>query len=316
MKSYLRTGFLFLCIIVFGGGIAGGAEQPEKFIVSGPPVMESLVFAVMASRDPDRIHFIPWHSPDQARALIIGKKVNAGIITISDAATFYSKGLPVTIAGVFTTTLWVVSNRNVSGQLPLKGTVLFPFGYKEMPEIVFNAVYNDDPSLIKAHTSGPLETVNRLLLGKADHALLAEPAATMVQTKSEVDGDPVLIKHIDLGKAWEEKFNGIPLYVSALSLFGDIRHKTKEIRELIISYNQTHLWIKEHPAEAIAIAKEKVPALFAQLSGLNTCPVAAQLLYSQADYDAAAFFLEQIYKRSPNTIGGKRPAAGLFPNRQ
>ncbi len=234
MKRYFHKVFLVLFIVFLGGGIAGGTEQSEKFIVSGPPVMESLVFAVMASQHPDKISFIPWHSPDQARALLIGKKVNAGIITISDAATFSNKGLPVSIAGVFTTTLWIISNRNVSGQMPLQGTLLFPFGYREMPELVFNAVYKDDfPELARAHTSGPLEAVNRLLLGTADHALLAEPAATMAQAKSQVDGQAVLIKHIELGKVWKEKFNGRPLYVSTLSLFGDVRHKKKEIRELI-----------------------------------------------------------------------------------
>ncbi len=313
MKPYFHKVFLVLSIVFLGGGLAGGTEQSEIFIVSGPPVMESLVFAVMASQHPDKISFIPWHSPDQARALIIGKKVNASIITISDAATFYSKGMPVRVAGVFATTLWVISNQNVSGQMPLKGTLLFPFGHREMPELVFNAVYkNDFPELTKIHTSGPLETVNRLLLGKADHALLAEPAATMAQAKSGVDGQPVLTKHLNLGKAWEEKFNGRPLYVSALSLFGDVRHRKKEIRALIASYNKTYAWIKLHPAEAIAIAKEKVPAIFTQLSGLKFNVVAAQLLHSQSDYDAAAFFLERMYEQSPSSIGGKRPSTGLF----
>ncbi len=317
MKSYFPGVFLVLSIVIFGGETVNGSKQPEKFIVSGPPVMESLVFAVMADQAPEKIDFIPWHSPSQARALIIGKKVNAGIITISDAATFYNKGIPVQIAGVFATTLWVISNQKVSGQLPLKGTLLFPFGHREMPELVFNAVYKDDfPELTMVHTSGPLETVNRLLLGKADHALLAEPAATMAQAKSGVNGQPVLLKNINLGTAWKEKFNGIPLYVSTLSLFGDARHRKKEIRKLIASYNQTRIWITRHHAESMAIAKEKFPAIFSQLSGQQTNRAAAQLLHSQSDYDASSFFLVRMYEQYPDAIGGRLPGPELFFNSQ
>ncbi|WP_028580152.1 hypothetical protein [Desulfogranum japonicum] len=314
MNSYLQTLFLLFAFLLCGESGVTGAETTGKFTISGPPVMESLVFAVLADQVPDKVHFIPWHSPSQARALIIGKKVNASIITVSGAATFHNKGVPVSIAGLFETPLWVVSNQTVSGQLPLKGTLLFPFGHKEMPELVFNAVYDKNlPDLAKVHTSGPLETVNRLLLGKANHALLAEPAATMAQEKSGVNGQPLLTKNLNLAQAWEKKFNGTPLYVSALSVFGGQRRRTDDIEELIDLFNRTRIWIGEHPAETIKIAREKFPAIFAQLSELKTNIVAAQLLSSQVDFDAAYFFLERMYEQSPDSIGGKLPEAGLFP---
>lgn len=292
---------------------AVAGENKIRFRISGPPVAESLVFAVMAHLYPELLSFTPWHSPDQARAMIAGGKVDASLTTTSAAALFYGKGIPVHIAGVFDSALWVVSTKKSSGPLPLEGVLLFPFGHREMPELLFTTVLGDRcPNLATRHTGGALETANLLQLGRADHALLAEPAASLVLKRSSGAGGPLLVKHLDLRKEWEKTFKGMPLYISALTVFGEAVHRSKEIQGLIESYNRTRLWIAEHPAQAMDMARKTAPSIAALMSGAGDGILAGGLFTDKQALNAAFFYLQQMHSRYPDSLGDSFPDKSLF----
>ncbi|PHR28544.1 MAG: hypothetical protein COA36_06620 [Desulfotalea sp.] len=312
MKQFLSSCCLVALIAASSCPAIAGANK-SRLRISGPPVAESLVFAIMAQQHPDRLTFTPWHSPDQARAMIAGGKIDVSLTTTSAAAIFYAKGIPVRIAGVFDSALWVISTKQSSGPLPMEGILLFPFGHREMPELLFNTILGDRcPNLTTRHTGGALETANLLQLGRADHALLAEPAASLVLKRSNETGGPVLIKHLDLRQEWGKKFNGLPLYVSALAVFGDATHRNEEIKALVKFYNRTRIWIGEHPATAMAMAHETAPSISTLMSESGDGIIAGQLFADKRAFDAAFFFLGQIHSRYPDSLGDSFPDKRLF----
>ena len=301
---------LTLVLTTARSGICG-----NSFCITGPAVAESLVFAVMADQNlaGSGIEFIMWNSPDQARAMIATGKTQASLITTSGAATFYNKGVRVGIAGVFSSALWVVSAQICTGT-PLTGTLLFPFGPGEMPGLVFRvAMGHSAPELATLHTGGALEAVNRLLMGKAAHALLAEPAASLAVVRSrEQNGAAQLVKNLDLREIWARKFNDRPLCVSAFAVFGNALDQPKRIKKIITGYGLAIEWIKAHPRRTLAIAGEKIPAM----ASLSDCSPgsAGALCTDGAAFDAAVFFLEKIYALDPGAVGGKLPGPDLFMN--
>ena len=285
----------------------------QRFCITGPPVAESLVFAVMTEQDlaGPGIEFIMWNSPDQARAMIASGSTQASLITTSGAATFYNKGIRVGIAGVFSSALWVVST-DTFGRTPLTGTILFPFGPGEMPGLVFRATMGDNtPTLAVRHTGGAMEAVNRLLMGRAGHALLAEPAASLAVVRSrEQNSSPRLFKHMDLRDIWSQKFDNRPLCVSALGVFGDAVDRTDRIKTIISGYSLALEWIKAHPQETHALAVKKFPALAVLPKGRAGC---AGIMRTDGEaFDAANFFLEKIFAMDPAALGGILPGPGLF----
>ncbi len=259
------------------------------------------------------IEFIMWNSPDQARAMIASGRTQASLITTTGAATFCNKGVRVGIAGVFSSALWVVSTETF-GRTPLTGTILFPFGPGEMPGLVFRAAMGQSsPELVVQHTGGAMEAVNRLLMGRAGHALLAEPAASLAVVRSrELNNAPRLFKHMDLRDIWSQKFNDRPLCVSCLALFGDAVDRTDRIKKMISGYGLALEWIKAHPEQTHALAVKKFPVLAVLPKGRAD---GAGILRTDGNaLGGARFFLEKIFAMDPDALGGKLPGPGLFMN--
>ena len=289
-----------------------GAAHPSAlpFVISGPPVAESLVFAVMADQglSGESVKFLTWHSPDQARAMIAAGKIQGSVVTTSAAALFFNKGVKTTVAGVFASPLWIISTRPVPPG-PLQGTLLFPFGPGEMPEILFHIVMQKKmPHLETRHTGGALEAVNLLLMGRADHALLAEPAASLAVARSRDMVGPELAKHLDLRNLWKNRFSGRPLCVSAFAVFGDAVDKPGQVAAIIKGYRLALEWIKAHPKETRAIAKKTASALASPGMIFSGTPI----LTGQEAFDSARLFLKKIYDLDPGAVGKALPGPELF----
>ncbi|WP_024336040.1 hypothetical protein [Desulfotignum balticum] len=286
----------------------------ESFCISGPPVAESLTFAVMARMGlaGEAVEFIPWNSPDQARAMIAAGKIQGAVITTTSAATFFNKGVRTGIAAVFDSPLWVVST-NTAREVPLKGIILFPFGHGEMPGLLFSTVMGEKiPGLEARHTGGALESVNLLLLDRGDHALLAEPAASLAVDRSQNREGPMLFKHLHLGREWERKFTGHSLYANALCIFGKALDHPERIKNIIKGYHLAKEWMTKHPDKAVELAEKELPALAVQICDGRLTQVGGELVSGDAVFASTRFFLEKIYEKNPGAVGGKLPGPELF----
>ncbi|WP_300673613.1 hypothetical protein [Desulfoluna sp.] len=318
----------FLLFIVVALCLA--ATQPENtwaangpvIRLSGPPVAESLPFAMMSGMTFDdpamTVQFIPWHSPDQIRAMIAGGQVDGAIVTTAAASLFYHKGVHTRLAALFESPLWIVSTADSvgTGLEGLTGHLLFPFGHKEMPELLFNALLGSQtPGITRHHTGGALEAVNLLLLGKGRHALLAEPAATLAVMRSKEmapKGAPLLAKHLDLRKLWKKKFKGKPLCVSGFAVFGDALDDPAMVGRILQEYEKGVASIAAHPEKTLAMAGKSFPALAAQSKNGILPGVDIHMTRGEKAFSDALFFLKQLSQQAPRATGGKFPGDDFF----
>ncbi|VFQ45469.1 ABC transporter substrate-binding protein [Desulfoluna butyratoxydans] len=298
------------------------AAEAPVIRLSGPPVAESLPFAMMSGMTFDdpamTIEFTPWHSPDQIRAMIAGGQVDGAIVTTASASLFYHKGVHAKLAALFETPLWIVSTSEASETdlEDLSGTILFPFGHKEMPELLFNALLGQGaPKINRHHTGGALEAVNLLLLGKGHHALLAEPAATLAVMRSKEMADkgaPLLERHLDLRTLWKKKFDGKPLYVSGFALFGNTLDNPAMVRRILEEYRRGVEGISANPEQALAMAENSFPALVAQSKDGTLPGVDIRVTSEPQAFSDTLFFLDQLSRQAPRATGGDLPGEDFF----
>ena len=136
---------------------------------------------------PFKVNFTPWHSPDMLRAMVAGGQVDTAIVTTAAACTLRNKRVRCRVATLQESPVWIVSTRKGPDTLAsLEGTLLFPFGPGEMPELFYKATMKDKKSKVSIrHTGGAMEAVNLLLAGKGDHAMLSEPTASIALLRAK-----------------------------------------------------------------------------------------------------------------------------------
>ncbi len=67
-----------------------------------------------------------------------------------------------------------------------------------------------------------------------------------------------------------------------------------------------------HPGETLAIARKRAPAVFALLKDNEKVITPSRMFYTQADFNAARFFLDRLYQNDRKVLGGKVPGDELF----
>ena len=321
MKRYF---FLILILFLFPTNPSWAGET-NVIRLSGPALGESLPFLAMVEFERFRpqgveVRFVPWNSPDQLRALIVGGQVDGALLTTAAASIFHNKGLATQVVVLQEAPIFIVSSHSGPNRLDdLTGDLFFPFGPGEMPELLFQAASQHSASnLTFRHTGSPLEAVNLMLAGRAQQAMLSEPAASLALIRSEAlagQGARKLTKIIDLRTVWKARFEGRRLLPSCLAFFGPKTNNSERRAAFSQAYVSACDWIAEHPHEALELANKRFPALAAQavegrLPGLDIRP--AKGPEAMAD---ALFFLERIHDLSPRSIGGAVPGPDFFEMR-
>lgn len=317
----MRIAILVLVSLLFASPVEAGAKPVLR--VSGPAIAESIPLMVMAEtertwvQDFD-VQFIPWHSPDMLRAMVAGKQVDAAIVTTAAACALKSRGIKCRVALLHESPVWIVSTRSGPDTLEsLEGTLLFPFGPGQMPELFYRAALAEkNDSITTRYTGGTLEAVNLLLAGKGDHAMLSEPTASIAIFRSRImqqKGVPLLIKRVDMRQAWKRAFPGHRLAASGIAFFGEKSDRPEEMRAFSQAYRRAYQWVRNNPEKALQLSREKYPGLsvhLAQAQGMDFSD--SRILTGKKAQDDALFYLGKIHEISPATIGGSMPDSDFF----
>jgi len=290
--------------------------------VSGPPIVESIPLLALSQGEHPweqdfEAQFIPWHSPDMLRAMVAGKQVDAAIVTTAAASTLRNKGINCRVALLHEAPVWIISTRQGADALEsLEGTLLFPFGPGEMPELFYRAAMAGKQSKVTTrHTGGALEAVNLLLAGKGDHAMLSDPTASIAILRSKAmqnKGVPLLVKRVDMRTAWKRSFPGHHLAASCIAFFGHEADNTQKIQAFNKAYIHACQWVREHPDKAFELIQKKFPALAAQIEQGALKNLNVRTLSGETAKTDALFFLSKINELSPAAVGGTMPGNNLF----
>ncbi|GAB3125683.1 ABC transporter substrate-binding protein [Novispirillum itersonii] len=192
------------------------ASQPRStpLTIWGPPAGPTITLAHGAATGAfsplaDRTEIRVWRTPDDLRAGLTSGTMDIMVLPTQTAASLYQRGLRVRLVSVMTTgLLYMVSADPGLTTLPaLRGrTVAVPFR-NDIPDLLLHHLLRHHgltpgQDLTVQVTASPVEAVQMLLTGRADCALLPEPAASAALLKAAQLFGKTLHRMIDLQQAW------------------------------------------------------------------------------------------------------------------
>lgn len=318
---------LFLTSVVFLVNLF--AKDNSKLVVAGPFASVSHPFFHMqkseALKDLGKdIEFKLWKNPDELRALVLNSDVDFIAVPTNVAANLYNKGVKIKLLNV---SVWgilgmISRDKNLKTLKDFKGKeILMPFR-SDMPDIVFEQIAKKQGLNVKKdfklnYVASPIDAMQMLVMRRADHALLAEPAISIALRKTKSFPiklvAPDLYRSIDLQEEWGNVFkveSKIPQ--AAIAFLGDTKGKENLIKRFLEEYNKSLLWYKDNPKEASKITVESLPML-EEVGLSDSIPhVKLESISAIDSKNDLEFFYNILKENNPKVIGGKLPDDNFY----
>jgi len=315
--------FFFMCNVIH-------AEKFQKITIAGPMAVVTYPMLVMIENGnfdeiAETVDVRIWQNPDQLRAMILGQEADFLAVPTNVASMFYNKGVDLRLLNV---SVWgilhmVSRDDNLKTLADFKGKeIAMPFK-GDMPDIVFSEIarrqgLDPDNDFKIRYVSNPMDAVQLLILRRVDHALLAEPAVSMVLYKTKNHKllkfvAPDLFRSVDLQKEWGEVFQtdgDIPQAgIAALKTVNG----NEEILEIFQrEYRAAIDWCIANPEETGRIVEKHI-------KGLKAAPIATALGATNLKFKTAAeskeklvHFFSVLSDTEPKKIGGRLPDDSFY----
>jgi NitT/TauT family transport system substrate-binding protein len=322
--SLLLSLLMFLCVSNVQ------AEPLEKITIAGP--MAVVTYPMLAMLENGKFDKIAkevevriWQNPDQLRAMILGNEADFLAVPTNVASMFYNKGVDLRLLNV---SVWgilhmVSRNDNMKTLADFKGKeIAMPFK-GDMPDIVFSEIarrqgLDPEHDFKIRYVSNPMDAVQLLILRRVDHALLAEPAVSMVLYKTKNHKliklvAPDLYRSVDLQKEWGEVFktdNDIPQ--AGIAALKTVNGNEEMLEIFQKEYQAAIEWCLANPEETGRIVEKHI-------KGLKAAPVATALGATNLKFKTAAeskeklvHFFSVLSDSEPKKIGGRLPDDSFY----
>lgn len=316
---------VFLC-----AGSQLQAEPLDRITIAGPMAVVTYPMLVMVENGKfdqiaKKVEVKIWQNPDQLRAMVLGNGADFLAVPTNVAAMFYNKGVDLRLLNV---SVWgilhMVSRDNSLKTLAdFKGKeIAMPFK-GDMPDIVFRQIVRQqgldpDRDFTIRYVSNPMDAVQLLVLRRVDHALLAEPAVSMVLYKTKNHKvlkhvAPDLYRSVDLQVEWGKVFktdNDVPQAgIAALKTI----NTNKEILAIFQKeYQEAIAWCLANPEETGKIVEKYI-------KGLKAAPVANAIGNTNLEFKNAleskeklVHFFSVLSESEPKKIGGRLPDDSFY----
>ncbi|PID37417.1 MAG: taurine ABC transporter substrate-binding protein [Rhodobacterales bacterium] len=201
------------------------AAPMAKLDLWGPPAGPSAVLAHAVASGfldefADASEFHAWRNPDELRAGLSSKNIGISVVPVQAAANLYNRGFPIKMVNVMTQgLLYIISaDPNVTSTADLKGMKLVVPFKGDTPDIIFDhlmaaaGLTEGDIEIFNVGT--PVEAVQMLMTGRANAALLPEPAVSAAIMKAKSMGKS-LTRVIDVQEEWGKVDNTAPIIPQA-----------------------------------------------------------------------------------------------------
>jgi NitT/TauT family transport system substrate-binding protein len=303
------------------------AQPLEKLIIAGPVATVSHpIFKMIQSgalKDvAKKVEFRLWQNPDELRAILLKKEAHFVAIPTNVAANLYNKKVDLRLINV---PVWgileiVTRDKNIKTIQDLKGKeIIIPFR-ADMPDIMLQAIIKkaglDSKKDFKlSYAPTPPDAMQMLILRRADHVLLAEPATSMAMRKT---GSfplkliaPEIFRGVDLQSEWGRVYDTASKVPQAgLAVVGDLdKHIIERFQQ---EYTKSLDWYKAYPKEAGILVANNIEFFNADAISDSIPNVQLQSTSAQvAQKDLEAFF-KVLLDLEPKLIGGKLPDSGFY----
>lgn len=301
----------------------------ERLVLAGPPasVSNPLIHMVESGALSDvagKVEFVPWSNPDQLRALAMGGEADFIAAPTNVAANLYNRGVPLTLLNVSVWgILWMVSrNAHCRTLADFKDQeIALPFR-ADMPDILFTFLAEQQGLDVRKdfrlrYTASPMDAVQLLAMRQVDHALLAEPAVSMVLRKTRSFPmslvAPDLYRSVNLQEEWGRLLSREPRIPQAgMAALGSVRHDQALLARFQQAYRQSATWCAGNAQECGKIVAGRFDMLTpdAVADSLGNVP----LYYATAEQARPELehFFQLLLQRQPATVGGKLPDAAFY----
>lgn len=312
------------------GAHAAGGRLP-KLVLSGPFAAVSYPLIHIAESGAlkdvaETVEFVSWKDPDQLRVLAVDGKAKVDFIAMPTnvAANLHNRGVKLQLVNVSTWgVLWLVSrDPSLKTLADFKGKeVVMPFR-ADMPDIVFQTLAEKaglDPKrdFKLRYVGTPLDAMQLLVMRRADHALLAEPAVSMALRKTKSFPvsivAPELHRSVDLQQEWGRLMQRAARIPQAgIAAMGRALADPALVERFQQAYAASLKWCEAKPDECGAMAAKHIDMLTPEgvadsVRADNTAFVTAREARPELE-----FFFNRLHARQPALIGGKLPPDDFY----
>lgn len=305
------------------------AKDENTIVIAGPiaSVSHPILYMIEQNALKDigkKIEFKLWNNPDELRALILKKEVDFIALPTNVAANLYNKGIDLKLLNVSTWgILGIVSrDKNLKTLEEFKNKeIIVPFR-ADMPDIIFQALIKKANLNIKkdfklTYVATPIDAMQMLILRRADHALLAEPAISIALRKTGSFPvkliSPDLYRSVDLQEDWGRLFEVEPKIPQAgLAIIGETKGKEELITKILEEYEKAINWYKANQKDASELVVKTLPML--EVNGLADSINYIQLknINAQNSKKDLEFFFNVLLENDSKIIGGKLPDDNFY----
>lgn len=317
-----------VCAFLLVTGIAYAQKLP-RLVLAGPSAAVSnplirMVDSGALADVAEVVEFVPWRDPDQLRVMALDGRADVLAMPTNVAANLYNRGaklqlLNVSIWGV----LWLVSRDPALKTLAdLRGKeVAMPFR-GDMPDIVFQLLAGQQGIDVKKalrlrYVASPVDAMQLLVMRQVDHALLAEPAASMALRKT---GSfplnvvaPELHRSIDLQQEWGRVFaRAARIPQAGIAVMGALRERPDVVARIEAEYARALAWCREQAAACGQAVAARIDLLSAEAVADSIAVSQTEAVPASAARAELEFMFGHLHAKNPALIGGKLPDDGFY----
>lgn len=301
----------------------------KKITLTGPPATVTFPLIYMMEKGylknlADEVEFKLWMNPDQLRAYALNQEADFLAMPSNVAANLYNKKVPVKLVNISNWgILWMVSRGKARKSIrDFKGEeIVMPF-HGDMPDVVFRILVEKDGMDIRKdfkirYVSNPMDAMQLMIMRRADHVVLAEPAISMALRKTSSYPlkaiAPELVRSLDLQKEWGRVWNQSDQMPQAgIVALGDKNTNPTVVKEFQKQYTRATEDCIKNSAECARLVANHIKLLSAEAIEdslkINTL---RSVEAKKAKKDLETFY-KVLLKSEPNLIGGRMPDSKFY----
>ena len=253
-----------------------------------------------------------WDALEQLIAMVQDGEHDMFAFPLTVAAKLYNKGLPVRLTNVNTwgVTYFITTDPKLTEWSQLKGKTVYVPLQSSPPDALTQFFLNEaglkageDVEIVYSTTA---EISQMMAAGKIEYATLIEPQVTAAKMNNDqvrvafsfedewkkVKGEDSIVPNAGLGTT--ESF---------------ISENAELVTEFEAAYEESLNWVLEHPADAAALAEEKLGLKAALVEKAIPNMIYKNAADAKTDLDG---FYQLLNDFDPSMIGGKVPDEGMY----
>lgn len=325
---------LLLSVILGAGLLVGCTNKPEgekdeaanaKFEttnvrVAAPDGMPTMSIAKIIKENPEikenyKVDYSVKATPDEMSTTVMKGDVDIAIVPSNMAAIAYNKTKDYTIAGttVFGS-LYLVSTDDIKSYDDLKGKTIMNLGKGLTPDITNQVILKDrgidvENDVKLEYVDAASELVPMIISGKADTAVVPEPALSALMTKKD---DVKIFK--SLNEEYKELNNseyGFP-QATIIVKSSFLKENKEFVEEFLNKVNDSTKWANENKAELanyceeIGVSTEKAMIEKSiERANINFVPI-------KDNKEEYTKYYNYLFESNTKSLGGSLPDEGIF----